>query len=110
VISRRALKRRTVAEGLTNRQWVSDIRGGLSVTVLVEYLQLWNLVDGVVLQPDIADQHIWRLSANGTYCSKSAYDALFVGSIHFGPWRRVLTPWRRVCNGPSGVSAAMELG
>jgi hypothetical protein len=62
----------------------------VSVTVLVEYLQLWNLVDGVVLQPDIADQHIWHLSANGTYCSKSAYDALFVGSIHFGPWRRVL--------------------
>jgi hypothetical protein len=58
VISRRALKRRTIAEGLTNRQWVLDIRGGLFVTVLVEYLQLWNLVDGVVLQPDIADQHI----------------------------------------------------
>ena len=93
VISRRALKRRTVAEGLTNRQWVSDIRGGLSVTVLVEYLQLWNLVDGVVLQPDIADQHIWRLSAHGTYCSKSAYDALFVGSIPFGPWRRVWKTW-----------------
>jgi hypothetical protein len=29
MISRRALKRRTVADGLTNRQWVSDIRGGL---------------------------------------------------------------------------------
>jgi hypothetical protein len=72
-------------EGLTNCQWVSDIRGGLSVTVLVEYLQLWNLVDGVVLQPDIADQHIWRLSAHSTYCSKSAYGALFVDSIPFGP-------------------------
>jgi hypothetical protein len=91
--NRRALKRRTVAEGLTNRQWVSDIRGGLSVTILVEYLQLWNLVDGVVLQPDIADQHIWRLSAHGTYCNKSAYDALFVGSIPFGPWWRVWKTW-----------------
>jgi hypothetical protein len=93
MISRRVLKRRTVAEGLTNRKWVSDIRGGLSVTVLVEYLRLWNLVDVVVLQPDIADQHIWRLSSHGTYCSKSAYDALFVGSIPFGPWRHVWKNW-----------------
>jgi hypothetical protein len=40
MISKRALKRRIVTEGLTDRKWVSDIRGGLSVSVLVEYLQL----------------------------------------------------------------------
>jgi hypothetical protein len=93
MISKRALKRRTVAEGLTDRKWVLDIRGGLSVPILVEYLQLWSLVDGVGLQPDIADQHIWRLSAHCTYCSKSAYDAFFTGSIFFAPWRRVRKTW-----------------
>jgi hypothetical protein len=51
------------------------------------------LVDGVVLQPNIADQHFWRLSAQGTYCRKSAYDAFFVGSISFAPWRRVWKTW-----------------
>jgi hypothetical protein len=72
---------------------LGDYQEGLSVSVLVEYLQLRNLVDGVVLQPDIADQHIWRLSAHGTYCSKSTYDAFFVGSISFVPWRRVWKTW-----------------
>jgi hypothetical protein len=59
-------------------------KGGLSVPVLVEYLQLWNLADGVDFQPDIADQHIWRLSGHGTYCSKSAYDA-FLLALSFLP-------------------------
>jgi hypothetical protein len=49
---------------------VLDIRGGLSVPVLVEYLHLWNLVDGVDLQPDIA--------GHGSYCSKSTYDAFLL--------------------------------
>jgi hypothetical protein len=38
LIPKRALKRRTVAEGLSDRKWVLDIRGALSVQVLVEYL------------------------------------------------------------------------
>ena len=73
--------------------WVSDIRGALSVQVLVEYLQLWNLVDEINLQPDTDDKHVWRLSRHATYSSKSAYDAFFVGSITFGPWRRVWKTW-----------------
>ncbi|WVZ85537.1 hypothetical protein U9M48_032454 [Paspalum notatum var. saurae] len=93
LIPKRALKRRTVAEGLTDRKWVLDIRGALSVQVLVEYLQLWSLVDEVDLQPDTADRHIWRLSGHATYSSKSAYDAFFFGSISFGPWRRVWRTW-----------------
>ncbi|WVZ97140.1 hypothetical protein U9M48_042695 [Paspalum notatum var. saurae] len=92
LIPKRVLKRRTVAEGLTDRNWVSDIRGALSVQVLVEYLQLWNLVDEM-LQPDTDDKHVWRLSRHATYSSKSAYDAFFVGSITFGPWRRVWKTW-----------------
>jgi hypothetical protein len=64
---------------------VSDIGGGgLSVQVFVEYMQILNLVDGVDLQPDNTDQHIWHLSSHGTYSSKSTYDAFFTGS-----WWRV---------------------
>ncbi|WVZ90618.1 hypothetical protein U9M48_036903, partial [Paspalum notatum var. saurae] len=55
--------------------------------VLVEYLQLWNMVDGVNLQPDTTDQHIWHLSSHGIYSSKSAYEAFLTRSITFGPWR-----------------------
>ena len=61
--------------------------------VLVEYLQLWNLVDEIYLQPDTADQHIWHFFGHGTYSSKSAYDAFHTGSITFGPWQRVWKTW-----------------
>jgi hypothetical protein len=42
-------KKRTVCEALINRQWVSDIRGALSVAVLPEYLGLWELLSEVTL-------------------------------------------------------------
>ncbi|WVZ75804.1 hypothetical protein U9M48_023835 [Paspalum notatum var. saurae] len=35
-ISKRARKQRTVSQALTNRRWVTDIRGALTVQVLVE--------------------------------------------------------------------------
>ena len=80
LIPKRAVKRRTVAQALDNRRWVADIRGALSVQVLREYLYIWDLVDGLVLQPEIPDQHRWKLTTLGLYRSKSAYNALFLGS------------------------------
>jgi hypothetical protein len=44
------MKHRTVAQGLTNHSWVEHIRGALSVQVLVENLQLWDLVYALELQ------------------------------------------------------------
>ncbi|XP_022681873.1 probable RNA-dependent RNA polymerase 3 [Setaria italica] len=38
-IPKRIVRRRTVAEAISNQKWVSDIKGALSVQVLVEYLQ-----------------------------------------------------------------------
>jgi hypothetical protein len=37
-------KKRTVFDGLTDMRWVSDIRGALTVPVLAEYLELWDLL------------------------------------------------------------------
>jgi hypothetical protein len=34
----------TVQEEITNRIWISDIKGALSVGVLTDYLQLWDLL------------------------------------------------------------------
>jgi hypothetical protein len=39
-IPRRIVKRRKVKEALLNRRWISDIKGALTVRVLVEYLKL----------------------------------------------------------------------
>jgi hypothetical protein len=56
-----------------------------SVPDLIEYLQLWDMVDGMVLQQQVLDQFTWKLTKSGLYTSKSAYAAFFVRTIRFGP-------------------------
>ena len=92
-VSKRTAKRRTVAQALQNRRWVGDIKGARTVQVLVEYLHVWDLVDGTVLQQDVEDQYKWKLTPSGSYSSKSAYLAFFVGTSRFSPWRRIWKSW-----------------
>jgi hypothetical protein len=73
----------TVHEALTARKWVSDIRGALTVWVILELLHLWEILSNFVLQPEENDTHFWRLAANGQYSAKVAYESLFLGSIRF---------------------------
>lgn len=47
------------------------LRGVLTVQMLVEHVQLWNLVGGFELQHNCPDQHIWRLNRHGTYSSNT---------------------------------------
>jgi hypothetical protein len=49
VVPKKARKQCTVAQALANRRWVKGIRGALTVQVLVEYLKIWEMVDGVTL-------------------------------------------------------------
>ena len=44
-----SLNRRAVAEALNNRRWVADIKGARTVQVLEDYLNIWDLVEGVAL-------------------------------------------------------------
>jgi hypothetical protein len=87
-IPKRTIKRNTVAHALFGRSWVHDVKGALTVQVLFEYLQVWDFVEEVVLQPDGPDQFRWKLTQDGCY-SKSAYEAFFVSSTKFGPWKRI---------------------
>jgi hypothetical protein len=87
-VAARARKRK-VFDALNNRTWVSDIRRGLTVRVLNEYIHLWELFSNAELQPDVEDTHIRQFSNTGQYTSKSAYEALFIGAIQFGPWESV---------------------
>jgi hypothetical protein len=75
-------------QALHIRAWVSDIGGAITVQLLAEFLQIWDLVEEVVLKEG-SGQHGWKFSQSGCYTSKSAYLAFFVGSIKFGPWRRI---------------------
>ena len=92
-VPKRVRKSRTIAQALQNRGWVQDIRGALTVQVLMEYLQVWDLMDGVILQQGVPDQFRWKLSQSGSYSSKTAYAACFVGSIRFPPWKRIWKSW-----------------
>jgi hypothetical protein len=75
LIPKRVAKCRTVAQALHNRSWVADNKGAITVQILIEYLLIWDQVDGIFLQPDVQDQYRWEFSQSGTYSSKSAYAA-----------------------------------
>jgi len=86
-------RKRFVYDAITGRKWISDIRGALSVPVLIEYLHLWELLSNVVLQSEVDDTHIWKFSTSGVYSTKSAYEALFIGATHFNPWEKIWKSW-----------------
>jgi hypothetical protein len=93
VIPKRARRQRTVSQALGCRSWTADIQGALTVQVLVEYLKLWEVVDDFTLQPAVSDQHIRKLTNSGLYTSKSAYNAFFLGSVKFAPWKMTWKTW-----------------
>jgi hypothetical protein len=72
-------------EALTDRKWISDIKGALSVGAIVDYLQLWDLLSEVVLQPEVDHKHIFSLARDGKYSSKTTYEGFFTGSLRFWP-------------------------
>jgi len=48
LVPKRISKKRTVKVTLNNRRWVFDIKGALTVQVILEYLTIWGLVDDMV--------------------------------------------------------------
>ena len=40
-------------QAFTNFQWIQDIQGALSVAAILEYMDIWEFVSDVVLQPDV---------------------------------------------------------
>ena len=93
LVAKKTVKKRTVAEALTEHLWISDIRGASSIGELVEYLDLWDLLTDFSLQLEMEDVHIWRLSPTGQYSAKSAYEHIFQGSTLFRPWERIWKTW-----------------
>jgi hypothetical protein len=43
----------------------TDIQGHHSVAVVSEFLVVWDLVQEVILQPEVEDVHKWQLEASG---------------------------------------------
>jgi hypothetical protein len=48
--------------------------------LLLEFFNLWNLIEQVQLSPGVPDTFSWKLTLDGQYSASSAYGAMFVGS------------------------------
>jgi hypothetical protein len=52
--------------------------------VILEYLTIWGVVDDMVLDPAIPDQHSWHLSKSDSYRSKSIRPSLVLSGLLLG--------------------------
>lgn len=93
LVSKQIRNKRTVREALQDYQWTQDIRGALNVTALAEFIVMVDLFNEVQLTPGVQDEHRWKFSESGQYSSKSVYETLFVGAIHFEPWELIWKSW-----------------
>jgi GH35 family endo-1,4-beta-xylanase len=93
-VSKRIKQAQIVAQALTNKKWIREIKGGLSVQAIVEYLQLLNRLDSVQLQSGTPNQIIWRWTSTGEYTGKSAYyKMLHQGSIRLHGHKLIWKTW-----------------
>lgn len=58
--------------------------------------QLWDLLEGYHLQPEVDDTHLWRFSSSGKYSARLVYELMFQGSISFRPYERIWKSWAPV--------------
>jgi hypothetical protein len=93
VVPKRTRNCRTVLDALTNRKWLMDISGTLTVGVFADFLDLWDALEAVSLHPDQEDRHFFRFAANGKYSAKAAYEGFFIGSTQFEHWERIWKSW-----------------
>jgi hypothetical protein len=98
-VPKRRAKNRMVDDALRDNTWVHDIQGHHTVAILAEYLKIWEMVQEVVLQPEVTDKHKWKFEASGDFSTKSVYMAFFNGAIFIGG-----------CTRGAGVAAAPLLG
>ncbi|WVZ64257.1 LOW QUALITY PROTEIN: hypothetical protein U9M48_013807 [Paspalum notatum var. saurae] len=81
-MSKRTKSTQTVAAALHDGRWIREIRGGLSIQAIVQYLKPWDLIRDVRLIQSTQDRAVWRWSRDGRFSVHSAYRLLHEGSIH----------------------------
>jgi len=107
---KRRVIRRTVQKALPDNAWLQNIQGHYSVLVLAELLNIWDLVEQILHQPEVEDLHKWRFEASGQFSTESAYEALFNGAIHFEPSKLIWSTWApSKCNFFSLVGCTQSL-
>lgn len=68
-----------MADALTNNRWIRDIDHNMTQQIIVEFLELWDKLENVVLIQSQEGRITWLHSSNGQYSAKSPYSLQFEG-------------------------------
>jgi len=85
----RTVKTRTVAQGLPNDSWVRDIKGALTVQVILDFFLVWDATRNLVLQNEVQDMFLWKWTNDHRFSTASAYRAFFIGQTEI-PGAKIL--------------------
>jgi hypothetical protein len=88
MVPRRRINKRLVSDAL-HSDWINDFQGALTFRVLLEFFELYHVLQDIVLQPGVPDSHLSKFSSSGSYTVKSAYETLSQGAIYFEPADRI---------------------
>jgi len=83
-------RRASVSEALNGNAWVRHLSGAVSMTMLLQFGRLCDLLENVQLSSD-PDVLSWHLTESGNYSAASAYGAMFLGS---SPVRGAAQLWK----------------
>lgn len=72
-------KKITVRRALTNNKWIDHIYPPTSQEEVIQFVKLWEALNGVVLNDSAQDDITWRWIEDGVYTTRSTYHIQFVG-------------------------------
>jgi hypothetical protein len=87
-----------VAQAMIDEAWVQkiNIEGPVTSNHLLQFMDLWVLINNVQLEVDVEDTIVWKFTESGTYSASSAYKLQFLGlvlsNINTLIWKAWATP------------------
>jgi hypothetical protein len=90
VVPTRRRNSRTASEALINNAWIAYIPSDLmSVEICIQCVQLWEVLDNVERNVNVADQVTWKGTESGVYTAKSTYNLLCQGRTLDGNHKQI---------------------
>lgn len=84
-----------VFQALHGGAWIEKIALGPRFTLqhLEQFVELWRLINHVHLDDNVEDDILWKLTDDGEYSAKSAYEVQFLGSTLSNMEKTVWKAW-----------------
>jgi hypothetical protein len=84
-----------VAQALHQDAWIAkiDLQHTFSLDHFMQFVDLWTRLTTIHLNPGVSDEISWKLTANGLYSTKSAYEMRFFGSTTSSLNKMVWKAW-----------------